>query len=293
MIAAFRLRSYLASACVGSAAVLALLVSARPAAAQDRAIVVLPLSLVGRVPAGRPALEAAVAKGIAVAAKPIVGADEVATQFPASRNGACDAPACWREVGRALDAAYLVAGLVERRGGFFHATFRLIEPGSGRALANEHNECDENECSVAELCRMTARELVRQTLAGAPVAEAVAPPPAVVPPAPPASASLVKAAPPSARPRLAKVLPIAAIVAGAVAIGIGAYVLKADGECQGYTASMECKGWNENSHGAAWAAIGGGTALAATGLVFLLRTPSGANASVAVSPGRLLLSGRF
>src|SRR4051794_7345041 len=114
------------------------------AAADDRAIVVLPLTLVGRVPAGRPALEAAVAKGIAVAARPIVSADDVRARFPVSRNGACAGPPCWHDVGQTLGAAYLVAGVVERGGGLFRASFRLIEPGGGRTLATEHNECDEN-----------------------------------------------------------------------------------------------------------------------------------------------------
>jgi hypothetical protein len=275
-------------------AVAALLAAgARPALAEDQgkqAIVVLPLTLVGRVPAGRPALEAAVAKGIAVAARPIVGADEVRLRYPASRSGACDGPSCWREVGQALDAGYLVSGVVERRGGLFHASFRLIEPG-GRELATEANECDENECSVAELCRMTARELVRQTLAGKP-ADAPAPPEAAPPPVVRAPASAISAAPaPPQRRSGGKVLGIAALAAGAVSLGIGAYYLKNNG-CE-RTIDNECK-VEHHYLGGSLALLGAGAALVATGVVLLVRSPGGgASATAALGPGGLLVAGRF
>jgi hypothetical protein len=279
----------LGGASLAIGALIAAVASARPALAQERPIVVLPLSLVGRVPAGRPALEAAVAKGIAVAARPIVGAEEVGARFPAARNGACEGPPCFREVGRGFDAAYLIAGVVERRGGLFHASFRLIEPGSGRPIGTEQSECDENECSVAELCRTTARELVRQAL-GDRAPTGAAPPPPVETPVTPAPAVAPPDQPPAAaaRWRVGRVLPVLAIGAGVTAMTVGAVALKLDGDCANTACSRvnDYRAW-------AWPTLGAGAALAATGLVFALRTPSGDTATAIIGPRGVVIAGRF
>lgn len=163
-------------------------IAAAPAAAVNGdKIAVLPLEIIGEVPAGRPALEAAVTKGLVVTGAAVTIGPEVATLL--SRAGArvaCVDPGCWIAAGRALGARHLIAGVVERKAGQFQVEFRLIDAavGQGRIVMTEANHCDVADCSVAELCRLTVNELARaglpRAVAGSPAAAAATPPAPVV-----------------------------------------------------------------------------------------------------------------
>ena len=127
----------------------------------------LPLEVVGNVPAGRPALEAAVARGLTMFAGTTVEATQASARLTAAgAQVPCQDAACWTAAGKAVGARHLVAGRVERKGANFEVQFRLLEGATGRLLATETNKCEAADCSVAELTRQTVRELARQMLSG-------------------------------------------------------------------------------------------------------------------------------
>jgi hypothetical protein len=282
------------------------------------AVAVLPLEIEGNVPAGRPALESAVSRGLAVLSGPTIGATESAAKLGASgAKVPCATEACWTAAGKAIDARYLVAGKIERKGPLFEVRFRLMDAPSGRLLATETNKCEVADCSVAELCRTTVRELVRQTLGepAATTAPALTPPPPGEPPPRPAAepaAPILEPSPagetaalhqeqPAPVPRAARipaVVPIVAIVAGAAALGAGAYYLKREGDC---TDSEEpC----QTFHDTIWGGVGwtaGGVALVGTGVVMAVlraRARDGGSGSeggttLSFGPSSAFISGRF
>ena len=194
-------------------------------------VAVIPLDIVGDVPAGRPALEAAVLRGLTIASTPALLPGEAEARL---KTGTAQLPCknadCWSAVGRTLDARYLVTGTVERKGALFAVEFRIVDARAGRMIARESNGCDADDCSVAELCRLTVRELARVTLGQG----TENPPPS--PPVPPVAAleTLTRPAPIAARAAdrapadqpqgngsSRKKWATAAIVAGIVAAGAG------------------------------------------------------------------------
>jgi hypothetical protein len=280
------------------------------------AVAVLPLEIEGNVPAGRPALESAVSRGLAVLSGPTIGATESAAKLaPTGAKVPCATEACWTAAGKAIDARYLIAGRVERKGPLFEVRFRLVDAPSGRLLATETNKCEVADCSVAELCRTTVRELVRQTLGepAATTAAALTPPPpgdAPVRSAEPPAAPILEEAPagetaglhqeqpaPPVRSasRIPLAVPIVAIVAGAAALGVGGYYLKREGDCTNN--DRPCQRFERTVWGGVgWAA--GGVALVTTGVVLaVLRsrgaTESGGGTTLSLGPNGALVSGRF
>jgi hypothetical protein len=279
-------------------------------AGDENAVAIMPLDIVGNVPAGRPALEAAVARGLAVLSGPTVNAAEAAGKLTgAGLKLPCRDGACWSAAGRALGARYLVTGVVERKGPMFAVQFRLVDAPSGRLLATEKNECEVADCSVAELSRQVVRELARQTLGTPPPAvrpatnvAAATPPPPDAPLAPGASSSL--AAQGEGRARVPRFVPVAAIAAGALALGAGAYYLERDGDCRDPDITVYPPGGAERRdcsrvEDTKWAGLGfaaGGAALVTTGVVLLVRSwrdQPEAGTQISVGPGGVLLSGRF
>jgi len=141
--------------------------AAAPCLAQDPSLTVgvLPLEIGEKIPASRESLEKMVHRGLALLAAPMVEAPESAARLKvAGATVPCDAPSCWIAAGRAIGTRYLVAGKVGLKDDFFEVEFKLIDGASGRILAVEPNRCEAADCSVAELCRLTVRELSRQTL---------------------------------------------------------------------------------------------------------------------------------
>jgi hypothetical protein len=249
----------------------------------------MPVEIRGNVPAGRAALEAAIARAAAVTERPVVGAEEAAVRLEAAGAAAvCEAASCWTAAGRAVGASHLLAGDVERKEGLFHARFRLVDATSGRIIAAESNHCDEDDCSVAELCRVTARELLRQTLVRAPES---GPGPGQATAGALAAGEKDHVAPSAGARSWRALWPPAAIAAGVAALGAGAFLVKLDGDC----ADRGC----DHLHDTLWggvATLGAGAALTAVGVVFAVRdarrsTPSGP--TVAVGPGSVVVSGRF
>jgi hypothetical protein len=280
------------------------------AAADDGAVAILPLDIVGNVPAGRPALEAAVARGLAVLSGPTMGAAETAGKLASTGlKLPCADGGCWSAAGRAAGARYLVAGTVERKGPLFEVLFRLIDAPAGRLLATEKNGCEVADCSVAELCRQVVRELARQTLGNPeapslpPVSESATPPHTGMAGSAGAQSSLVDR--PQAASRVAGFVPVVAIAAGVAALGAGAYYLKRDGDCRNPdlsvrelngTEHMDCSRLEDTL----WGGLGfaaGGAALVTTGvLLAVFRGRQGeaeGGTQVSIGPGTLLLSGRF
>ena len=132
--------------------------------AVDR-IAVLPLEILGEVPAGRPALEAAVAKGLVVTGRPVMVGPDVGTMLgQAGARVTCVDPGCWIAAGRALGARHLIAGMIERKASIFEVEFRLVDAAQGRVVMSQVDRCDVADCSVAELSRLTVLELVRAGL---------------------------------------------------------------------------------------------------------------------------------
>jgi hypothetical protein len=287
------------------------------AADAANAVAVLPLEIEGNVPAGRPALESAVSRGLAVLSGPTIGATEAAARLaPSGAKVPCATEACWTAAGKAIEARYLVAGKVERKGPLFEVRFRLVDAPSGRLLATESNKCEVADCSVAELCRTTVRELVRQTLgdpgnaattgsmAPAAASQPVAAPPAAARPATPVqdagssneSAGLRQelSAPAPRASRIPAAVPVVAIVAGVAALSVGGYYLKRDGDCRG--SERPC----QRLHDTLWGGLGwaaGGTALITTGIVTaVLRSHAGGPAgstTLSLGPNAAFVSGRF
>src|SRR5262249_34058707 len=123
---------------------------ATPASAGGQApnrIAVMPLEILGEVPAGRPALEAAVLRGLTVASAPTLPVSEAEARLRAgSTRLPCDSADCWSSIGRIVEARYLIAGKVERKANLFQVEFKLIDARPGRLLAKEANGCPADEC---------------------------------------------------------------------------------------------------------------------------------------------------
>jgi hypothetical protein len=302
--------------------------SAAPAPANR--IAVLPLEIIGDVPAGRPALEAAVAKGLVVAGVPVTVGPEVGTTLTAAgARVACVDAACWIAAGRALGARHLIAGVVERKGPVFQVEFRLVDAsaGAGREVLKEANHCDVADCSVAELCRLTVHELARSGLsrpsgpvAATPTVPVLAdktPTPAPAPiatdgtsrfpssGAPPSTSDLsgwsspteVSATAAPATPFFPRWFPVAAVVGGVVAGGIGGYLIYQDGKCTKEPALGHMCKKNYRTLAGGVASVAGGAILVATGIVVGLTRGDDETAScvtsVSVGPGSVGLAGRF
>jgi hypothetical protein len=114
----------------------------RANAAED-AIAVLPVEITGKLAASAGDLQDAVRKGLAISKRQVVGPDE--------------------------PAAFRVSAQVMRVGKVFRVRLTLIRVADGVTIATENNDCDVADCSVAELVRLSARELVRQTIGRGPV----------------------------------------------------------------------------------------------------------------------------
>ncbi|HEY0708042.1 MAG TPA: hypothetical protein VGG33_14660, partial [Polyangia bacterium] len=237
-------------------------------------VAVMPLEIGGTVPAGRPALEEAVRRGIAVVttAPVIVGSEVTSTLNAAGVRVACTEPACFQAVGRTLRARHLVAGSIDRKGAEFVVEFKVIAAGDGRVLDRQSNRCEAAECSVAELTRLTVLELARGTLSGdAKAANGTATSGTSVIPAsaPPVAANTsggtgtnggaggdvvgeVASAP--ERPRFfsswRRWYPPVAIAGGVVAGAVGGYLISIDGD--------ETKCDSENICGRRWVSTGWG-----------------------------------
>jgi hypothetical protein len=236
---------------------------AAPAAAAET-IVVLPLELSGGLEGNRADLEAAVVKGLAVAGRPVVS--------PADSN---------------VRGTYLVHGRIGREGPRFHVTFRLVRTADSFTLNDQDNHCDVADCSVAELARRSARELVRLTL-GRPVEAAPAPEP------PPVRAPVV-VAPPKDNALESRTWPGAtALAAGAAAVGVGLYLVVIDGQCSNPKVGHTCRDLKDTRVGGI-ASIAGGVAAGALGLYLLLHDDpkSGTSVAVGLRPAGLVVAGRF
>ena len=97
---------------------------------------VLPLEVVGNVPAGRPALEAAVVRGLTMFTGTTVEATQTSARLiAAGAKLPCEDAACWTAVGKAVGTRHLVAGRVERKGaqlrGAVPPARRPFGPGAG------------------------------------------------------------------------------------------------------------------------------------------------------------------
>jgi hypothetical protein len=239
-------------------------------------IAVLPLEIIGDVPAGRPALEAAVAKGLVIAGVPVTIGPEVGTALNAGgARVACVDPACWVAAGRALGARHLIAGVVERKGPVFQVEFRLVDAatGQGREVMKEANHCDVADCSVAELCRLTVHELARAGLSR-PSAPVAAPTPA------PAAPSAVPAAAATGASEVAGAGPATPPAAGAAVATDGTHRYPSE---KGGSATSDLSGWTQTPDAGtpatarrfpAWvpiAAIAGGVVAGAVGGYLLYR----------------------
>ncbi len=255
-------------------------VGAAPAAAQER-VALLPLELQEGLVASRADLELAVTRGLQITGRPIVSSDEVTTLV--SRAGGeltCSSDPCWARVGASAQVGYLVGGLVGRSGATFRVSLRLVRASDGSTMATEENQCDVADCSVAELVRRSARELVRQTLG-----QREAMPEAPVP------AAQVPPAADVARPRGAArtLLPALAVGLGAAVTGAGVALIAIDGDC----ADDRCRDLND-SFWPGVALTGAGVALATAGLVMLIRETMREPALVVgIAPGSVTLGGRF
>jgi hypothetical protein len=277
-----------------------------PVAAPDR-IAVLPLDVQGDIPASRPALEAAVLRGLTVAAAPSLPAGEAEARLRTTgARVTCEESDCWTALGRAMESRYLIAGKVERKNTMFEVAFEVYDSRSGRMLARDSNKCEADDCSVAELCRMTVRELARQTLSqlDEPAAAEPAPVSAGTPPA-----AQVASSPRAARDRAAagnnrKWWAAGALAGGALSVAAGALLVRYHYSCAEWIpATGECR----RLHGSPLneALIGGlaagavGVAALTTGVVLLVTgggsSPRRASDGLTLSLGlqSLVLSGRF
>lgn len=269
------------------------------AAARADSIAVLPLEIGVRSGVSREDLHEAVLKGLAVAGRPVVALeDPEVTAMPTGEKPPCASPACWAELGRRVGAAYVVGGAVARTNTAFRVSLRLVRTSNGTTLAREENQCDVGDCSLAELVRLSARELVRQTLGrkmeeapvAAPAARAVAAARVATPPAPiePVAAVKVAASSIDARPRTdtRRVAGWVMTAAGAFGVAAGVFLLARDGDCSGsgcyrvYDTKM--MGWTFVGAGAIASTIGG----------WLVYRSSSA-VTVGAAPGTLWLAGHF
>lgn len=232
--------------------------AAGPALAAET-IVLMPLELSGTLEVSRADLEAAVQRGLAVAGRPLVDPSERGT--------------------------YVVSGSVARDGSNFRVSFRLVRSADRALLNTQQNHCDVADCSLAELTRRSARELVRQSL-GRPseeTATAVVPPPAVVDKPPP---------PPPSGP--SKLWPALGLGAGAAGIGTGIFLLVIDNRCTSDPPGRgTCRDLNDTRTGGI-VAIAGGTALAAVSAYFLIfGGKDDPSLAVGVTPSGVTAVGRF
>jgi hypothetical protein len=253
------------------------------AAPASETIALVPLELSGSVNVSRADLESAVMKGLAVAGRPVVAPEDAAARA-AKGNGemACQSAACWSRLGTLVEAGYVVAGRAARNGASFEVSFRLVRAADGTTLASEDNQCEVADCSIAELARRSARELVRQTLGRDAPARVAMVQPRVVPE--------VRATPEPAPPRWRKLL-WPAVAVGAASAAVGVWLIAIHGHCVDDVAG-ECPTLRKTRVGGI-AALAGGAALAGTAVYFLLRDDSGARVAVGLGPGSVSVAGRF
>jgi hypothetical protein len=268
------------------------------AAAAGESIALVPLEVSGGMNVSRTDLEAAVLKGLSVAGRPLIGPDDAAVRAAAARTDlTCRSASCWSNLATLVNAGYVVAGSAARQGGSFRVSFRLLRASDGSTVASEANDCEVADCSIAELARRSARELVRTTL-GRPGGERVADATELAPRRSPAPAAAVRAkakAPASAGGSgFTRVLWPTLVVVGAASVGAGAWLLSVNGQL-----------WHQSPpyddgddvytlpHGIA--AIAGGVLLGATSIYFIVRGQRARGPSVAlgVGPGSLFATGRF
>jgi hypothetical protein len=274
---------------------LLLLLAAPAARAADVAL--LPLEITGGITASREALEAAVAKGIVAGGQSVLTAPETAAALAAAgRQATCATPGCWVEVGRILGARHLVLGSLERRAGLFHARLQLLRTADGLEATRGEGECEDGDCSIAELGRTTARELMRRGLAERLPAGAAST--SAIPAGAKAHDSAAGAAALAPAPTSRVLLPAVGVAAGIAALGAGLVLLARDGTCIG----EDCV-YRRRTAGVAVATIAVGGVAAALGAVLLVRdaassgATNGAGSATALSfrlgPGAVALVGRF
>jgi hypothetical protein len=229
---------------------------AAPAFAAE-SVVLMPLELTGGLEANRADIESAVTKGLAVAGRPVIPPDETGTR-----------------------GTYVVSGTVGREGSTFTARFQIVRAADGYELGTQQNHCDVADCSVADLARRSARELVRQTL-GRPAEPARPEPPPQKAPLPDTTSS---------RPTL---LGAGAIALGAAAIGAGVYLVAIDGRCSTSVAAMHaCKYFHETKAGGI-ASIAGGALVGALGVYLLVHDDGKTAVAVGLRPDGVSVTGRF
>jgi hypothetical protein len=232
----------------------------RPVRAAET-IALAPLELAGGLEVNRADLEAAMVKGLAVAGRRVVMPAE-----PDQRG-----------------ATYAVSARISRVDATFEVRMVLQRTSDGQALNRQENHCDVSDCSVAELARRSARELVRQTLGRA----GEAPPPA------PATAAAVEA---PLRPSKSSPTTWGVISAGvgAAAIGAGIYLLAIDSHCTSTEPNRTCKNLYDTKV-AGIASLAGGAAVGALGIYLLVHDGKSEGTSVAVGVRRagLVVAGRF
>jgi hypothetical protein len=169
------------------------------------------------------------------------------------------------------EAAYLVRGAVTRAEASFRVKFQLVRAADGTAIATEENQCEVADCSVAELARRSARELVRQTLGRVETSAAQAP-------------AAVAATAEAPRP----LWPALLIGAGAATAGAGVVLWTLHGDCSG----DRCARLYDTFWGGL-AVVGVGVAAATVGVVYLVRGPGEARVAIGIGPSGLTASGRF
>jgi hypothetical protein len=274
-------------------------VQAAGAPAKSDGIALVPLQMSEGMVVSREDLESAVMRGLAVAGRPVL--PSAASVERASRgNGAldCVSPACWSRLGSLVNAGYLVAGSAARDGESFRVRFRLVRAADGTVLASEDNSCEVADCSVAELARRSARELVRTTLGRAgetkvAVAEPAPPPASAAPAAPPVvKAVALRPAPAVDSPRRRWVWPVLAGVGG-LAVATGIVFVALDGKSD--LNAPVFRGHTATSAPAGVAAIVAGVALAGVATYYIIHDSGdrGSRVALGISPGGLFALGTF
>jgi hypothetical protein len=257
----------------------------------NEGIALVPIDVSSAVNVRREDLESAVMKGLAVAGLPMVASEDARARAEEAKTElSCQSAQCWSRLGALTNAGYLVSGSAMREGDTFRVQFRLVRASDGRTLASEDNRCDVADCSVAELARRSARELVRQTLglAGASATSEPAPPgaPPMASTAPPVQADVPA---PAETPRRRWVWPVLA-GAGVAGVAAGVALIAIDGK------QVPFRG-GTFQHGLAYglAAIGAGVVLGGVSLFYILKDGGEQRSQVAVGIGPMGISaaGRF